>query len=110
MSQISALTTREASSSQESAMVANASYVGDGSDQVQVHYVNNRNYNYCPNNLPTHYHRGLRNHENFSYGNPRNALQPPPGFQQPIAEKKPSLEDLLSTFCNNQNFYGLVIS
>ena len=43
--QISALTTREASSSQESVMVANASYVGDGSDQEKVHFVNNRNYN-----------------------------------------------------------------
>ncbi|GMN60696.1 hypothetical protein TIFTF001_029775 [Ficus carica] len=70
-------------------MAANASYVGDGSDQEQVHYVNNQNYIYRPNNLPTHYHPGLCNHENFSYGNPRNALQLSSGFQQPIAEKKP---------------------
>ena len=25
-------------------------------------------------------------------------MEPPPGFQQPVAEKKPSVEDLLSTF------------
>ncbi|PON50721.1 hypothetical protein TorRG33x02_313500 [Trema orientale] len=49
-------------------------------------------------NLPTHYYPGLRNHENFSYGNTRNVLQPPPGFNPPVSEKKSSLEDLLSTF------------
>ena len=64
---------------------------------MSVH--NNRNYNYQPNNnLPTHYHPGLRNHENFFYANPRNALQPPPGFPQPLAQKKPSCEEMLSTF------------
>ncbi|GMN66022.1 hypothetical protein TIFTF001_035092 [Ficus carica] len=77
-------------------MVANTPYLGYGIDQEQVNFVNNRNYNYRPNNLPTHYHPGLPNHENFSYGNPRNALQPPPGFQQLIAKNKPSLEDLLN--------------
>ncbi|GMN62644.1 hypothetical protein TIFTF001_031726 [Ficus carica] len=61
-------------------MVANASYTGDEVDEEHCQYVNNRNYNYQFNNLPTHYHSGLHNHENFSYGNPRIALQPPPGF------------------------------
>ncbi|PON31148.1 hypothetical protein PanWU01x14_372170 [Parasponia andersonii] len=49
-------------------------------------------------NLPTHYHLGFRNHENFSYANNKNVLQPPPGLNQPVEEKKPSLEDILSTF------------
>ena len=81
-------------------MVATTSYTseGVGVEQEQCQYVNNRNFNYRPNNLPTHYHPGLRNHENFSYANPRNAMQPPPGFQQLVAEKKPSIEDLMSTF------------
>ena len=35
-----------------------------------VNYVNNRSYTFrSNNNLPSHYHSGLRNHENFSYGN-----------------------------------------
>ena len=53
-------------------------------------YVNNRSYTFRPNNnLPSHYHPGLRNHENFSYNN--QAIVPhephqlsntmaPPGF------------------------------
>ena len=33
-------------------------------------YVNNRSYLFRPNNnLPPHYHPGLRNHKNFSYSN-----------------------------------------
>ncbi|GMN58759.1 hypothetical protein TIFTF001_027853 [Ficus carica] len=61
--------------------------------------MNNQNYNYCPNNLPTHYHLGLRNHENFSA----------PGFQQPIAEKKPLLEDLLMIDSCVKEFTGDVL-
>ena len=53
-------------------------------------YVNNRSYTFRPNNnLPSHYHPGLRNHENFSYNNqaivPHESHQlsntmAPPGF------------------------------
>ena len=96
--QIVAFTTREALSSKESTMVASSSYTGEGVDQEQCQYVNNQNFNYCPNNMPTHYHPRLHNHENFSYANPRKALQLPSGFEQSIVEKKPSIEDLLSTF------------
>ncbi|GMN64086.1 hypothetical protein TIFTF001_033160 [Ficus carica] len=56
------------------------------------------NFNYMPNHLPTHYHPGLRNHENLSYANNRNVLQPPPSFNQQVVEKELSVEDLLSTF------------
>ena len=48
--------------------------------------------------MPTHYHPSLRNHENFSYGNSRNRLQPPPGFNIKSVEKKSSLKDLLGPF------------
>ena len=35
-----------------------------------ANYVNNRSYTFRLNNkLPSHYHPGLRNHENFSYNN-----------------------------------------
>ena len=98
--QIANVTMREALSN-EAVMVATTSYMGEGVgvEQEQCQFVNNRNFNYCPNNLPTHYYLGLRNHENFSYANPRNALQqPPPGFHQLVVEKKPSVEELLSTF------------
>ena len=37
-----------------------------------VQFVGNRNYQFRPNNnLRAHYHPGLRNHENFSYSNPK---------------------------------------
>ena len=98
--QIAAFTTKK-SSSKEAVMVATASYMGDGVGvkQEQCQYINNQNLYYRPtNNFPTHYHPGLRNHENVSYANPRNTLQPPPGFPQPLAEKKTSYEEMLSTF------------
>ena len=56
-----------------------------------VNYVKNRSYTFHPNNnLPTHYHARLRNHEKFSYGNEEIVLHEPhhlittmapPGFQ-----------------------------
>ena len=43
-----------------------------------VNYVNNRSYTFRPNdNLSTHYHVGLRNHEKFSYGNQTIVLHEP---------------------------------
>ena len=66
------------------------------------------NYQFRPNNnLPSHYHPRLRNHENFSYGNPRNTLNtPPPGFQEqspldyhtPVEKRASTLEDNLNAF------------
>ena len=101
VNQIVSFTTRDVAG-RESVMVASSSsYSGDGLglDTKQCQFVNNRNYNFQPNNNPpTHFHLGLRNHENFSYANPRNALQPPPGYPQPLVEKKPSCEEMLSTF------------
>jgi hypothetical protein len=96
--QIAALNNREAASSREAVAGVSTSCAQDEYTQEQVQFVNNRNFNYRPNHLPTHYHPGLRNHENFSYANNRNVLQPPPGFNQQAVEKKPSVEDLLSTF------------
>ena len=70
----------------------------------------NRNYQFRPNNnLPAHYHPGLRNHENFSYSNPRKALNAPPsGFQgqsssdytMPVEKRASTLEDNLNAFVN----------
>ncbi|XP_075483662.1 uncharacterized protein LOC142523817 [Primulina tabacum] len=40
----------------------------------------------------------LRNHENFSYANNKNVLNPPPGFNTQKGEGKPSFEDLVGTF------------
>ena len=49
----------------QGAMMTNPSF------QVEeANHVNNRGYTFRPNNnLPSKYHPGLRNHENFSYGN-----------------------------------------
>ncbi|XP_062118885.1 uncharacterized protein LOC133832577 [Humulus lupulus] len=60
--------------------------------------------NYRSNIMPNYYHPGLRNHENFSYANNKNVLQPPPGFNsQQQQEKKKSLEDILGTFIMESN-------
>nr|XP_048319557.1 uncharacterized protein LOC125418899 [Ziziphus jujuba var. spinosa] len=66
--------------------------------QEQCSFVEqNWNYNFrLTNNLPNYYHSRLRNHQNFSYGNPRNALNPPSSFQKP-KEDKPSMEDLITS-------------
>ena len=71
-------------------------------------FVRNMNYQFWSNNnLPAHYHPRLRNHENFSYSNPRNALNaPPPGFQRqsssdyntPVEKRASTLEDNLNAF------------
>ncbi|XP_024030361.1 uncharacterized protein LOC112094221 [Morus notabilis] len=99
---ISELTAKEATSSKETAMVASTSYIGEGGAAEQVQHMNSRNFNYrsnnMPSNLPSQYHPGLQNHENFSYGNNKNVLQPPPGYSQPLSQSKPSIDDLLSTF------------
>ncbi|XP_057775122.1 uncharacterized protein LOC130994104 [Salvia miltiorrhiza] len=48
------------------------------------------------------YQQGGRSHPNLSYGNPNNAIQPPPGFSVTNGvineEKKPNLEELLMKF------------
>ena len=66
--------------------------------QEQVQYINNRSYNYHGNPMPNYYHPGLRNHENFSYGNTKNVLQPTPEFDSQPSEKKMSLEDAMISF------------
>ncbi|XP_075486399.1 uncharacterized protein LOC142526010 [Primulina tabacum] len=39
-----------------------------------------------------------QNHENLSYANNKNVLNPPPGFNTSNGEGKPSFEDLVGTF------------
>ena len=73
-----------------------------------VQFVGNRNYQFRPNNnLPAHYHPGLRNHENFYYSNTRNTLNVPPlGFQgqsssnynAPVEKRASTLEDNINAF------------
>ncbi|XP_024033078.1 uncharacterized protein LOC112095389 [Morus notabilis] len=78
--------------------MAQASNLSDSYDG-QCHFVNH-NYNFRPNNnLPTYYHPGLCNHENFSYANNRNVLQPTLESSKPEMEKpSSSLEELLKTY------------
>ncbi|XP_073317224.1 uncharacterized protein [Primulina huaijiensis] len=68
----------------------------------ETQYVNNRNFGgfggYRGNPHPNTYHPGLRNHENFSYANNKNVLNPPPGFNTSKGEGKPSFEDFVGTF------------
>jgi hypothetical protein len=86
------------------ALVARMSYFTTSyheykSEKEQVEYVNGRNFSRRGNYSANQYHPGLRNHENLSYGNNANVLQPPSGFNnQASSEGKPSLEDILGTF------------
>ncbi|XP_075483664.1 uncharacterized protein LOC142523818 [Primulina tabacum] len=60
---------------------------------------NNRGYGgYRGNPPPNTYHPGLRNHENFSYANNKNVMNPPSGFNTQKKKEKPSFEDLVGTF------------
>ena len=66
--------------------------------QEQVQYINNRNYNYRGNPITSYYHPRLQNHENFSYGNTKNVLQPLLKFDSQPSKKKMSLEDAMIFF------------
>ena len=52
-------------------MQAQGALMAHPSLQIEdANYVDNRSYTFRPNNnLPSHYHLRLRNHENFSYRN-----------------------------------------
>ena len=75
-----------------------------------ANYVNNRSYIFFPNkNFPSHYHFGLRNHKNLSYGN--QAIVPhephqltttmaPPGFQNQGASSSNFMGNTLQTRVN----------
>ena len=96
--QIVALTTQGSQLKVEIGAATSISHHGNEMENEQVQYVNNCNLNYRGNNLPNYYHLGLRNNQNFSYGNTKNVIQPPPGFNNQAVKKKPSFEDLQGTF------------
>ncbi|XP_075486227.1 uncharacterized protein LOC142525823 [Primulina tabacum] len=66
----------------------------------EAQYINkNRGYGGYRVNPPSNtYHPGLRNHENLSYANNKNVLNPLPGFNKQKGKGKPSFEDLVGTF------------
>ncbi|KAI3454880.1 hypothetical protein Pfo_011543 [Paulownia fortunei] len=74
--QIAAWTSNGVSQAMDS-MASTSTSFKETKDNEQVNFVNNHNFNFRGNQLPTHYHPGLRNHENFSYANNQNVLQPP---------------------------------
>ncbi|XP_030969898.1 uncharacterized protein LOC115990189 [Quercus lobata] len=96
--QVSTLTTQRIPQSAEYVAASSMTVPMNEASQEQVQYINNRNYNYRGNPMPNYYHPRLRNHENFSYGNTKNVLQPPPGFDSQPSEKKMSLEDAMISF------------
>ena len=65
-------------------MQAQGAIMANPSLQIEdANYVNNRSYTFLPNNnLPSHYHPELMNHEKFSYSNqaivPHERSPPPP--------------------------------
>ena len=81
--QIASFTTRDAASRESTMVVSSSSYSGDGvgldTEQCQFVIIEIATFGQTTIFRPI-FIRGLRNHENFSYANPRNALQPPPGY------------------------------
>ena len=67
-----------------------------------IHQGGNRYYNNSRPNQGGFNHFGNKPHPNLSYGNPNNALQPPPGFKVSLGminePQKKSSEDTLNTF------------
>ena len=96
--QISTLTTQRIPQSAKYVATSSMTVPMNEASQEQVQYINNWNYNYCGNPMPNYYHPGLQNHENFSYGNTKNVLQPLLGFDSQPSEKKMSLEDAMVSF------------
>ncbi|XP_073309941.1 uncharacterized protein [Primulina huaijiensis] len=102
--QVSALTTQIAAMNKASTSEVENALVVTEEPHIpdEAHYINNRNFGgyggYRGNPPPNTYHPGLRNHENFSYANNKNVLNPPPGFNTQKGEGKPSFEDLVGTF------------
>ncbi|XP_022868727.1 uncharacterized protein LOC111388274 [Olea europaea var. sylvestris] len=96
--QIVMLTTQGNQQKVDSVMSTSSSHQETEVANEQAQYVNSRNYNQRGSYQANHYHPGLRNHENLSYGNNRNTLQPPPGFNTQNSDGKPPLEDILGTF------------
>ncbi|XP_073307190.1 uncharacterized protein [Primulina huaijiensis] len=102
--QVSALTTQIAAMNKVSTSETESPSVVVEESQIleEVQYINNKNFGgyggYRGNPPPNTYHPGLRNHENFSYANNKNVLNPPLGFNTSNGEGKPSFEDLVGTF------------
>ena len=82
----------------ETTAVANTSYPTIETALEQAQYVNNKHFKYQENQLPNNYHLDLCNHDNLSYGNYQNVLQPPPRFANQQVEEKSSVKDLLAIF------------
>ncbi|XP_073313454.1 uncharacterized protein [Primulina huaijiensis] len=102
--QVSALTTQLAAMNKVSTAEGESApvVVEESHFLEEVQYINNKNFGgyrgYRGNPPPNTYHPRLRNHENFSYANNQNVLNPPPGFNTSNGEGKPSFEDLVGTF------------
>ncbi|XP_022868533.1 uncharacterized protein LOC111388104 [Olea europaea var. sylvestris] len=96
--QIVTLTTQGNQQKVDSVMSTSSSHQETEVANEQAQYVNRRNYNQRESYQANHYHPGLRNHENLSYGNNRNTLQPPSGFNTQNSDGKLPLEDILGTF------------
>ena len=71
MTRLNQQTPREPTTGEMTYMQAQGAMMANPPFQVEeVNYVSNRGYTlWLNNNLPSHYHLGLRNHKNFSYGN-----------------------------------------
>lgn len=75
-------------------MAAFSAHLETKVENDQAQYVNSWTYNKRESYSSNHYHPGLRNHKNLSYGSNKNVLQLPPGFNNQNFEGKPSLEML----------------
>ncbi|XP_073063937.1 uncharacterized protein [Primulina eburnea] len=99
--QVSTLTAQIAAMNKQCQSTSDVALVTAEEEPImeEAQYINNRGFGgYRGNPPPNTYHPGLRNHENFSYANKKNVLNPPPRFNTQKGEGKPSFEDLVGTF------------
>ncbi|XP_073056941.1 uncharacterized protein [Primulina eburnea] len=99
--QVLALTTQIAAMNKAGQATSEVALVTAEEEPImeEAQYINNHGFGgYRDNHPPNTYHHGLRNHENFSYANNKNVLNPPPGFNTSNGEGKPSFKDLVGTF------------
>ena len=80
-----------------SSIASLAAMANQQGDNETANYVDKGQYR-CQQQLPTHYHPNLRNHENFSYANKKNVLQAPQGFNGAKNAKTSSLEVIMLDF------------
>ena len=102
MTKLNQQTPREPTSRKLASTKIQEAMLENSTSQVEeANYLNNRGYVFQPNNnLPMHYHPGLQNDENLSYGN--QAIVPHVPHQLSVSNASPDFQGQGALSSNNQ--------